>query len=410
MYLQQNDKKLVVIIGDTFGFPNGMAATSRVKLIAKALITRGFEVLVLNTRVTERPSRVKNKVIKGYSEGINFEYTTGTTIRHNKFLIRRLIELRGTIRAFIILIGLRKKYKSVVLFLYSPLPNIISTGIFFSLIGKLLGYPIVSIIQEWPFLDAGYKSYIRKLFIPLFFFLNRGIISITTKITELCMRISKYVNKKINIIQVPILVDYKEIANVIESKNVEKENAVLFAGAASYHNVIMFLLKSMELVWKNLPNIKIYFTGFFKEEIQDPLIIQEIEQSPYKNNIIFLGYLPRDELITKLKAVQALLIPLFNDSQSIARFPTKIGEYLSSGTPIITMGIGDLPRYVQDGINGFVSDEISVEKYYQKILEVLLDPIKSEIVGINGKETAFQNFHYENYSILLENYINTLFK
>ena len=54
-------------------------------------------------------------------------------------------------------------------------------------------------------------------------------------------------------------------------------------------------------------------------------------------------------------AAHGLLIPLFDDVRSTARFPTKIGEYLASGRPIVTTAVGEMPRYFEDGVTAFIS-------------------------------------------------------
>ena len=44
--------------------------------------------------------------------------------------------------------------------------------------------------------------------------------------------------------------------------------------------------------------------------------------------------LPRAELLDLYHEASVLLAPLFEDTQSVARFPTKIGEYLAAGRPV----------------------------------------------------------------------------
>src|SRR5207302_1804391 len=69
-----------------------------------------------------------------------------------------------------------------------------------------------------------------------------------------------------------------------------------------------------------------------------------------------------------------LAIPLFDDVKSTARFPTKLGEYLASGRPVVTNGIGEIPRYLKDGVNAVIVPPGDARVFGQAIAEVLDHP------------------------------------
>ena len=97
----------VVFLIRSFGFPDGMAAANRVLLMGRALLREGAGASVLCTRVTERPGAVLNRLTRGERDGIPFAYTTGTTIRSDRFVIRRYLALRGLLVAVLELGRLR---------------------------------------------------------------------------------------------------------------------------------------------------------------------------------------------------------------------------------------------------------------------------------------------------------------
>ena len=42
--------------------------------------------------------------------------------------------------------------------------------------------------------------------------------------------------------------------------------------------------------------------------------------------------------------------------QAQGGFPTKLGEYLATGRPVVVTKVGEIPDYLEDGVNAFLSD------------------------------------------------------
>ena len=72
--------KVYIVTGEPF--PNGMAATNRIKCYAWALLGQDVEVEVLIFRRTEGPGlMLGNKTGVGNFKGINYRYIGNTSIR-----------------------------------------------------------------------------------------------------------------------------------------------------------------------------------------------------------------------------------------------------------------------------------------------------------------------------------------
>jgi glycosyltransferase involved in cell wall biosynthesis len=122
---------------------------------------------------------------------------------------------------------------------------------------------------------------------------------------------------------------------------------------------------------------------------------EEIKRRNIQGKVVNLKYINRDDLIDHYSNAWALLIPLFDDVVSEARFPYKLGEYLLSGRPVVTTNIGVMKEYFADGINGFVSDTCEVRPYGLKIIESLSDIKKSSNVGRAGRNLAIRTLNYQ---------------
>ena len=122
------------------------------------------------------------------------------------------------------------------------------------------------------------------------------------------------------------------------------------------------------------------------------------------------GYVNREELLALYSNAQALLAPLEDDERSKARFPTKIGEYLVSGRPVITNSVGEVSRFLKDGETAFIAPPCDVEVFAQKIELALFDSKLSRRIGLAGRQVAEQNFHYSKQGERIVKFLNKFFE
>ena len=145
-----SQKVHVMFLTRSISFPNGMAPTQRVKLLARGLMECGLDVSVLCTQVSERPPVIENKGAIGVYEGIRFEYTTGTTVRSENFFARRWCEIRGILVAIRRLVQLKNNKKVCCIYYYGNiLTNDFSRWIFY-FVAQLLQLPLVTEVVERP--------------------------------------------------------------------------------------------------------------------------------------------------------------------------------------------------------------------------------------------------------------------
>lgn len=379
----------VIILLDSFGYPNGMASTRRVQLIARALAQNDFQVKILCVRALEKKPFVINKNTQGVFEGIPFEYSPGTTIRSDRFLARRFFDIKGVIVALARLIAYRLNNQVDCIYYYGNImENSLNRWIFYS-IAKILGVPIVTDISEPPWVLNQHANWFSRLLSPLVGV--NGVVLISKFLKDWVIGESSKVQRTIPVLHLPVLVDTNDY-KTMERKMDKLKKAVLFSG--SDQKIIKFIIQTMEQVWKIYPDCELILTGYEPGSFIDPWSEDVIQHGFAKGKVNSAGYLPRSELLNLYQSVSALLIPLFGDIRSQARFPTKIAEYLSSGTPIVTCRVGEVEQYLKDGVTAFVCDPDSLDKYADKIIESI-DPLnwkKASEVGRNGRDMADANF------------------
>ena len=403
---QPKNMKHIVIVTDSFGFPNGMASTHRIKLIAKALIDHGNFVNVMCVRALERAEHLENTKTHGTYHGINFEYTPGTTIRSQKFWVRRFIDIKGIYRAINKLIIYKKRGELSCIYYYGTMLSRTLNRWIFYLLSTLLRVPLVIELCERPWMLER-RSLSDRYFHPLISV--DGVIVISSYLKAWMMSETSKRGKKIKFLELPILVDVEE--QHVSALTSDKSSVyVLFAGSSNYSKTVEFILDSMAIVWKKYPECKLMLTGYRTGTEATNCLHDQLEQQKISAKVSVVEYLPRAYLLNLYKDATALLIPLFDDIRSKARFPTKIGEYLCSGIPIVTNNVGEIPRYFTDEINAYICEPEIPELYAQKIMDVI-EPRNNDLafkVGNNGRSLAEKCFDYRNYGDSLEDFFSSI--
>jgi glycosyltransferase involved in cell wall biosynthesis len=87
-------------------------------------------------------------------------------------------------------------------------------------------------------------------------------------------------------------------------------------------------------------------------------------------------------------------------------FPTKVGEYLLSGRPIVVTDVGNITDFLKDGINAYLTQPGDYEAFAKKMVEVSSDTTRANEIGRRGRETALLSFNSEIESLKLMKFMN----
>ena len=397
----------IIILLDSFSFPNGMASTQRVRLIAKALVQNNFRVKVLCARALEKKPFIMNERAQGVYEGIPFEYAPGTTIRSDRFWVRRYFDVKGIIVTLARLIVYRFNHQADCIYYYGNiLHRTLNRWIFYA-VANILGIPIITDISEPPWALIHQSDWVDRILSPLTGV--DGVILISKTLKEWVAGESLRYRRPVQILDLPILVDVTEF-NLTKSIIRKSNMAVLFAGSPENKTTIEYIFQAMEQVWQAYPECRLIITGFEPDKSQKKWLENLIHHGSVDSRVDIAGYLPRPELLHLYQSVSGLLIPLFDDVRSQARFPTKIAEYLCSGTPVVTSHVGEVDRYLEDGVTAFISIPDNCENYADKIIEAISPQNWSRVneVGQNGRRVANTYFNIDNYHKPIATFFSTI--
>ncbi len=374
------------------GFPLGLAPIQRQKLIGKALIDSNWEVSVICTRgIHTMESYVQPN---GYYQGIYYEYVTGA-VRKNSFLLRNYYKFIAPIKEFIVIARLKKE-KGITAAIITD-RNLLWDAIKYRFFSYILGFKIylnlVELYKDRP--NTSFFMRINDVFFNL----------IGLNFYDGVLPISGYINKYITrfnkkSLLVPILTD----TAVFNELKGDKNESVVYCGSAAYKEAIRLILDTFKLV-KNKTIKLILVIGGSDNQLSE--IRNRINKLGIADRVELKRNIPDFELFYLYAFSRALLLPLFNTIQDNARFPHKFGEYLASGTVVITNKIGEIATYLNHLDNVIFASNNNPAEIAYWIDWVIENKISAEEIGKKGRMIAKEYFDYRLYSVQLSNFLSS---
>ena len=150
-------------------------------------------------------------------------------------------------------------------------------------------------------------------------------------------------------------------------------------------------LKAAELVMRDDPSVYTVMVGsaFVGEEWREEQLREKIDNSPYKNRIVFVGYRTDSEAIYKL--LDVFVLP----STRPDPLPTVVLEAMATGKPIVGYRHGGVCEMVKDGYNGLLADVGLPEDLANKVQSILNDNELRTVMGKRSRSRLLENFSLE---------------
>jgi glycosyltransferase involved in cell wall biosynthesis len=393
----------VVFLAPELRFPHGMAATNRIELLGRALMDQGVGARVWSVLPSGRGPHAHNVVTAGASgNGVPFAYLAGSPVKAPSFLGRRGDQVRGWASSVRRLRRLALEPGSVV-YLYTSAQYWTWSKLALTAAARAMDLPIVMELNERPWALADHRRRLERLVSPLYG--AQGAVCISEYLLEWARAEATRTGTPRQLLRIPILVDALEQP---ETAYPSGDPVLVVAVSADYRETIEFILDAMEHVWHRHPACRLQITGVTPQNGRGGWLCERRRTGQLDERVELPGILPRPELLALYAAAHGLLIPLFDDIRSTARFPTKVGEYLASGRPVVTTAVGEMPRYFQDRVTAFMCSPGDPHVYGETIADLLSDPGLAAAVGRSGRELCRQAFDFRMHGPALVEMVETL--
>ena len=375
----------VLLIAGGELFPNGTGATARMRAYARGLHLLGVQVRVL-LLVVLRPESWPHtdSRVSGEWSGVPFEYMSGLARGQRGYVRRRLREARAIWRTAAEILRPRPAGQNrVVILIATRLRWILPVAA----ACRLARVQVVHDRTEFPFVyspDAGVMGrFWRRCYVAAVFRLFDGLVVISTHLEDF---LRTRVRRSAWVLRIPILVD----ADAFDCSDEGTRRRVGYAGSLCHSEELEQLIHAVSIVRRNHPGTLLRVIGGRTED-ETTLVRTLASQYGIDDAVELTGFARADEIPALLCGCAALALPRAGGLFSTAGMPTKLGEYLATGRPVVVTATGDIPKYLHDGVEAFVVEPGDVHSFSEALERALYNPVAAE-VGRAGQRLARREF------------------
>lgn len=188
------------------------------------------------------------------------------------------------------------------------------------------------------------------------------------------------------LLRVPIMVD----ADQFTSAEPPTRGLIGYAGNVGHMDEIEDLVLAVASLVDEVPDVHLLVIGTGSHR-QVTELRAMIERHGMTERVDLKVAVPADEMPALLCSAEALALPRRVGLFSEAGMPTKLGEYLATGRPVVVTRTGDISEYLTDGLDAYLVEAADVAEF-AAALRLALTESASAAVGVRGREVAFREF------------------
>jgi len=396
----------VVIAGNNFAFPEGQGASARVRAVGLGLLRAGANVEVVATSYSVQPGdQASNLRAAGWIDGIHYSHSTGTPLPSDSRVVRRWRRLRGYSGACLLAAGLGGPPPDAVLFFLNDsfaLPLAVGSA------ARLRWSVLLLDGCELPFVyrQSDFKTQVsRAAYAKGFLNWYDGIFAISRHLEAYyrgCVGVGTAV------MRLPILVDCDRFERREPTRGAADPPYIAYCGSLRTSKGIATLLRAFRVIASRHPNVTLRLTGLAEPRAYREELERLVSDLDLGERVRFLGLIPADDMPGFLQAAAALVVPHPAGDFSDAAFPTKLGEYLASGAPVVATRVGEIEEYLTDGRSAFLADPGQWESLVRALDVVFSNPERARLVGSQGAAVARREFDIGRHGHRLYEFIRDL--
>ncbi len=173
------------------------------------------------------------------------------------------------------------------------------------------------------------------------------------------------------------------IPNGIDPTNYEIEtsnskNQAIFVGRLVFYKNVETIIEAFSKVAQKIPDSKLVIVGDGpqRSKLQEKVRILRLER-----NVSFTGQISEKEKIKLISQSKMLLNPSL-----VEGFGIVVLEGFACGKPVIVSDSKPLSDLVNDSTDGFVVSSLDDNEWAGRIIDLFLNPLKTQEMGLRGKE------------------------
>lgn len=194
--------------------------------------------------------------------------------------------------------------------------------------------------------------------------------------------------------KLPMTVDFGRFD--INTSNTDKVPYIFYAGSFSQKkDGVRSLISAFNTIAQAAPEWELWLAGGVKQTEEAEELRKLITKYGFSEKVKLLGEVNRGKIPGYLANAKILVLPRPDSIQARGGFPTKLGEYLASGKPVIATCVGEIPKYLSDNDVFLISPQHIEKELAEKIRYIINNYDDALVIASNGKRKAYENFSTE---------------
>lgn len=391
-------KKIAIIC--SYPIPEGMASTTRIMTYARGLKLQRVDVKVLSYISSGNLYR-KDYLDNGVFNGVEYYYPNKRKSFNNKIL-HQIDSLYGILRTVFHLIKEKRKHGYDAFIISNDQPVIL---FLFSICAKLIRVKCIFIFDEFPRPIRGelknripfLKSKAYTVVLPLV----DGYISMTERLAD-------YYN---NFSEKPSLIlssvtDLDRYQN-LKAHKIEGEFTVTYLGnmELSKDNVDN-IIRAFSKLYQKLESARLYLYG--NPQKKDKVKLMNVINELNLNDVVSFGFVPFSEVPYIISSSHLLVSSQPDTLRAAGGFPTKLGEYMASGVPVLITRVGEIPNFVHHEKEVFFAEPEDVEDFAEKLLFIADNYTFALEVGERAKRLVEEKYSHRSAGKKIKEFIENI--
>ena len=380
-----------------FELPNQCANSMRVMNFAKLLKDNGHSVSILGVTLRENCS------IVGESCGISY----------SMLRVKRWTGIKAFKR-------INQIKKGIVAYLeqHDSFDAIMLSNVYYDYSKEFLKYAhkvgakiIVNAVEWYDKSSLTFKGIGGKIkFIKNRIALKRIFVKMGNILAISSLLANYYVKKDCVTAVIPTIIDNREYSAVsLGQKEFNDKINISYAGDPGKKDYVMNAIYALEdLSEQEVERISLNFYGVSNDKLIkngiNPAVLEK-----YKNIVVCHGRIPYELVKERIASADFTVLLRPNKRYANAGFPTKVGESMACGTPVIANITSDLAEYVIDGETGLICTDESPKSCAETFRRALaLTKEQREKMREKTLYMAKTAFDYSAYKTEVEEFLSKL--
>lgn len=369
----------------TAQFPEGMAATKRILCYAHGWKSVGIESEIVICRYIGSESTRFHK--NGETQEVKYQYLVNNEKSKNYFVKQYRWFVGDFLRVIPYICKSVNKGDISYVYLYNNICQLLII-----LFSKIKGAKVIREVCEHPS-ALGRGSSVERLFrfieyrfiLPLY----DGFVPISRELDKF---VSKYKSKKAKSVIVPILVKQAKASDITETDRLYDVPYIIHTGTMlEQKDSISIILKAFaEFKKKDKFQTRMVFTGPHANNSCTYLTL--IDDLGIQKWVDLRGLVSAREISVLQHFATLSIIYKSDNLQTRNCFPTKLGEVLMNGTPVITTSVGDANMYLKDNESAIIVEPGDIQILSNRIDMLIRNQQLREMLSKNGKHVAERSF------------------